>query len=122
MSIRPILTEADYQKTLARIEAIFDARPGTPEGDELEVLGLLVEAWEQKHFPIEKPGPVEAIAFRMEQLGMQQSDLAKLLGSRSRASEILNGKRPLSLRYIRVLHKKLGIPAEILIQEMEAVG
>jgi HTH-type transcriptional regulator / antitoxin HigA len=121
MQIKPIHTEVDYQKALERIEEIFDAKPGTQEGDELEILGILVDEYEKKHFPIEAPKPVEAIKFRMEQLGMEQKDLARLLGSKSRASEILSGKRSLSLRQIKILYRKLGIPAEILIQEAETV-
>jgi HTH-type transcriptional regulator / antitoxin HigA len=121
MKIRPIHTEKDYESALSRIEEIFDARPGTQEGDELEILGILVDEYEKKHFPIETPKPVEAIKFRMEQLGMEQKDLAKLLGSKSRASEILSGKRSLSLRQIKILYRKLGIPAEILIQEAKPV-
>ena len=112
MQIQPIHTEDDYKKALDRIEEIFD---------ELEILGILVDEYEKKHFPIEAPKPVEAIKFRMDQLGMRQKDLAKVLGSKSRASEILSGKRSLSLRHINLLYKKLGIPAEILIQEPEAV-
>ncbi|WP_428234706.1 helix-turn-helix domain-containing protein [Gracilimonas sp.] len=121
MQIQPIHTEDDYQSALDRIEKIFDAKPGSEEGDELEILGILVDEYEKKHFPIEAPNPVEAIKFRMDQLGMQQKDLAKVLGSKSRASEILSGKRSLSLRHIKLLHKKLRIPAEVLIQEPEPV-
>jgi len=121
MQIHPIHTEDDYQKALNRIEEIFDTKAGTNEGDELEILGILVDEYEKKHFPIEAPKPVEAIKFRMEQLGMEQKDLAKLLGSKSRASEILSGKRSLSLRQIKILYRKLGIPAEVLIQEQEPV-
>jgi len=122
MQIQPIHTKKDYQKALDRIEDIFDAKPGTKEGNELEILGILVDEYEKKHFPIEDPKPVEAIRFRMEQLGLKQKDLAKILGSKSRASEILSGKRSLSLRQIKLLYKKLGIPAEILIQEPEPVS
>jgi len=121
MQIQPIHTEDDYQKALDRIEEIFDAKPGSEEGDELEILGILVDEYEKKHFPIEAPKPVEAIKFRMEQLGLEQKDLAKILGSKSRASEILSGKRSLSLRQIKILYRKLGIPAEVLIQEREPV-
>jgi HTH-type transcriptional regulator / antitoxin HigA len=121
MKIQPIHSEDDYQKALDHIEEIFDAKPGTKEGDELEILGILVDEYEKKHFPIEVPKPVEAIKFRMDQLGMVQKDLAKLLGSKSRASEILSSKRSLSLRQIKILYRKLGIPAEILIQEAEPV-
>jgi len=97
MQIQPIHTEEDYKKALNRIEEIFDAKPGSEEGDELEILGILVDEYEKKHFPIEAPKPVESIKFRMDQLGMQQKDLAKVLGSKSRASELLSGKRSLSL-------------------------
>lgn len=121
MDIHPIHTEEEYQRALAWIEKIFDAGPDSTEGDELEILGILVEEYEKKHFSIEAPKPVEAIKFRMEQLGMAQKDLAQLLGSKSRASEILSCKRSLSLRQIKVLYKKLGIPAEVLIQEPESV-
>ncbi|WP_234571384.1 helix-turn-helix domain-containing protein [Rhodohalobacter sp. 614A] len=122
MYIQPIHTEEDYQKALERIEEIFDAKPRSKEGDELEILGILVDEYEKKSFPIEAPKPVEAIQFRMEQLGMEQKDLAKILGSKSRASEILSGKRSLSLRQIKLLYKKLGIPAEVLIQDAEPVS
>jgi len=122
MQIEPIHTEKDYQKALERIEEIFDARPDTKEGDELEILGILVDEYEKKHFPIEAPKPVDAIKFRMEQLGLEQKDLAKLLGSKSRASEILSGKRSLSLRQIKILYRKLDIPAEVLIQESDPVS
>ncbi|WP_340102765.1 helix-turn-helix domain-containing protein [Rhodohalobacter sp. 8-1] len=121
MQIQPIHTEADYQNALDRIEEIFDAKPGSIEGDELEILGILVDEYEKKNFPIEAPKPIEAIKFRMDQLGMEQKDLAKILGSKSRASEILSGKRSLSLRQIKILYRKLGIPAEVLIQEPEPV-
>jgi len=121
MQIQPIHTEKDYQKAMDRIEEIFDAKPGSIEGDELEILGILVDEYEKKQFPIEAPKPVEAIKFRMDQLGIEQKDLAKILGSKSRASEILSGKRSLSLRQIKLLYKKLGIPAEILIQETEPI-
>lgn len=121
MQIQPIHTKDDYNKVLNRIEEIFDAKPGSTEGDELEILGILVDEYEKKQFPIEAPKPVEAIKFRMDQLGMQQKDLAKVLGSKSRASEILSGKRSLSLRHIKLLYRKLGIPAEVLIQQAEPV-
>lgn len=121
MNIYPIHTEADYNSVLNRIEEIFDAKAGTPEGDELEILGILVEEYEKRNFPIDAPDPIEALKFRMEQLGLSQSDLAQLVGSKSRASEILSGKRSMSLRVIRVLNRKLNIPAEILIQGKESV-
>ena len=121
MQIKPIHTEDDHQKALDRIEEIFDAKPGSEKGDELEILGILVDEYEKNHFPIEAPKPVEAIKFRMDQLGLEQKDLAKILGSKSRASEILSGKRSLSLSQIKLLYKKLGIPAEVLIQEPDPV-
>lgn len=121
MQIQPIHTENDYENALTRIEEIFDSKPGTVEGDELEILGILVDEYEKKNFPIDAPKPVEAIKFRMDQLGIEQKDLAKILGSKSRASEILSGKRSLSLRHIKILYRKLGIPAEVLIQEREPV-
>ncbi len=116
MDIKPIKTAIDYEKSLERLEVIFDAKLGTPEGDELEVLGILIDQYEKEYFPIELPNPVEAIKFRMEQLGYTQNDLAKTIGLKSRASEILNQKRKLSLEMIRKLHEKLHIPTDVLIQ------
>jgi len=116
MTIKPIKSKKDYQNALIRFELIFDAKPGTPEGDELEVLGILIDNFEQKNYPIEFPDPIEAIKFRMEQLGYSQNDLAKLIGLKSRASEILNKKRKLNLDMIRSLHSILKIPTEVLIQ------
>jgi HTH-type transcriptional regulator/antitoxin HigA len=116
MKLKPIKTKKDYQVALERLETIFDARRGTAEGDELEVLGILIEQYENEHFPIDLPDPIEAIKFRMEQLGYTQSDLARVVGLKSRASEILNKKRKLSLEMIRQLHEKLKIPTDVLIQ------
>jgi HTH-type transcriptional regulator/antitoxin HigA len=116
MKIKPIKTEADYERALERLELIFDAKKGTDEGDELEVLGILIEKYENEHFPIALPDPIEAIKFRMEQLGYSQTDLAKVVGLKSRASEILNKKRKLSLEMIRQLHEKMNIPTDVLIQ------
>ena len=116
MTIKPIKTKKDYQAAMNRLETIFDAKPGTPERDELEVLGILIEKYEQEHYPIEYPDPIEAIKFRMEQMGYSQSDLAKVVGLKSRASEILNKKRKLTLEMIRQLHQSLGIPTDVLIQ------
>lgn len=116
MTIKPIKTKKDYQAAMNRLDVIFDAKPGTPEGDELEVLGILVDKYEQEHFPIGYPDPIEAIKFRMEQLGYSQSDLAKVVGLKSRASEILSKKRKLTLEMIRQLHQALGIPTDVLIQ------
>ncbi|MCB0488040.1 MAG: helix-turn-helix domain-containing protein [Cyclobacteriaceae bacterium] len=116
MNIKPIKTKKDYQQAMSRLEEIFDARRGTKEGDELEILGILIDQYEEEHFPIDLPDPIEAIKFRMEQLGYSQADLAKLVGHKGRASEILNRKRKLSLDMIRQLHDKLNIPTDVLIQ------
>jgi HTH-type transcriptional regulator/antitoxin HigA len=114
--IKPIKTSKDYKIALERLEAIFDAQPNTPEGDELEVLGILIANYEEAHFPIGFPDPIEALKFRMEQLGYNQSDLAEVVGLKSRASEILNRKRKLNLEMIRKLHDVLRIPTDVLIQ------
>ncbi|AZI33111.1 helix-turn-helix domain-containing protein [Kaistella carnis] len=116
MEIKPIKTEQDYNQALERLEVIFDAKKGTKEGDELEVLGILIEKYEDDHFPIDLPDPIEAIKFRMEQMNYSQNDLAKVIGLKSRASEILNKKRKLSLEMIRNLHETMKIPTEVLIQ------
>ena len=117
MNIKLIKTEADYQQALQRLETIFDAEPGSTDGDELEVLSFLIDTYEKEHFPIEAPDPIEALKFRMEQLGIKQKDLAEVLGFKSRVSEILSKKRKLTLDMIRNLHKKLNIPTNVLIQE-----
>ena len=116
MTIKPIKSKKDYQQALIRLEAIFDAKKGTPKGDELEILGMLVDNYENENFPVGFPDPVEAIKFRMEQLGYTQSDLANVVGLKSRASEILSRKRKLSLEMIRQIHDRLKIPTEVLIQ------
>jgi HTH-type transcriptional regulator/antitoxin HigA len=116
MNINLIKTENDYNQALERLEVIFDAKKGTEEGDELELLGMLIDQYENEHFPIDLPDPIEAIKFRMEQMGYTQNDLAKIIGFKSRASEILNKKRKLSLEMIRQLHISLNIPTEVLIQ------
>jgi HTH-type transcriptional regulator/antitoxin HigA len=115
MTIKPIKTERDYQKALREIEKLWDAKPNTPKGDRLDVLVTLVEAFERKYYEIAPPDPIEAIKFRMEQLGLKTADLAKILGGRSRVSEVLNRKRNLSLEMMRSLHKHLSIPAESLL-------
>lgn len=120
MAIKPIKTEHDYEAAMSRIDALMDAAPGTAECDELDVLAELVEAYENKHFPIELPDPIAALRFRMEQQGLSQQDLVPFIGSRSKVSEVLSGKRPLSLAMIRSLHKGLGIPAEVLLKEKGA--
>ena len=116
MDIKPIKTETDYQAALEEIEKLFDAAPDTPEGDRLEVLVTLVEAYEEKHYSIPKPDPIEAILYHMESRGLTRRDLQPYIGSRARVSEVLNRKRPLTMEMIRNLHKGLGIPAEVLIQ------
>ena len=117
MEIKPIKTDLDYKDALHRMEAIFSAKLGTTEGDELEILGILVEQYEEAHFPFDLPDPIEAIMFRMDQMNLNQRDLTKIIGSKSRASEIMNRKRPLSIRQIRTLQKTLNIPAEVLLRE-----
>ena len=116
MRIKPIKTEADYREVLKEIERIFDATPGTREGDRLEVLTTLVEAYEEKHFHFPLPDPIEAILYYVESRGLTRRDLERYIGSRARVSEVLNRKRPLTMEMIRNLHKGLGIPAEVLIQ------
>ena len=116
MTLKLLKTKKDYQGALDRLEIIFDAKPGTAQGDELEVLGMLIDKYEQMHSPIDFPDPIEAIKFRMEQLGYNQSDLAKVVGLKSRTSEILNRKRKLTLGMIRSLHTSLNIPTDVLIQ------
>src|SRR5712692_4670796 len=116
MNIQPVKTEADYEKALLEIEKLFDATPNTPEGDRLEVLATLVEAYEEQHYSIPTPDPIEAIKYHMESRGLCRRDLEPYLGSRARVAEVLNRKRPLSLEMIRRLHTGLGIAAEILIQ------
>ena len=115
MTIKPIKTERDYHKALKEIERLWDAKPNTAKGDRLDVLVTLVEAYEQRHYKVESPDPIEAIKFRMEQLGLKPSDLAKILGSRSRASEVLNKKRKLTVDMMRSLRKHLDIPVESLL-------
>ena len=116
MNVKVIRTEKEYEDALARLELIFDAVPGTDAGDEVEVLGILIEKYENEHHFIDLPDPIEAIKFRMEQLGYSQGDLADIVGLKSRASEILNKKRKLSLEMIRKISDKMHIPTEVLIQ------
>jgi len=116
MTIRPIKNKKDYQAALNRLEVIFDSKPGTAQGDELEVLGILIDNYEKLNYPVNFPDPIEAIKFRMEQLGYNQSDLANVVGLKSRASEILNKKRKLTLDMIRSIHDALNIPTNVLIQ------
>lgn len=115
MAIRPIKSDSDHESALKRIQALMSAEASTEEGDELDVLATLVDAYEAKHFPIDTPDPIEAIRFRMEQTGLERKDLEPLIGSRARVSEVLNKRRGLSLKMIRALHKELDIPLEALI-------
>ena len=116
MDINPIKTKADYRAALKEIEGLMMARPNTPEGEHLEVLATLVEAYERKHYPMELPDPIEAIKFRMESLGLKPKDLQPMIGGLNRVYEVLNYTRPLTLSMIRRLHDGLGIPAECLIK------
>lgn len=122
MDIRPIHNESDHDVALARLQTLMDATPGTPEGDEFEVLVTLVEAYEAKHFPIDPPDPVDAIRFRMDQQGLSRKDLEPYIGHSGRVSEVLNRRRVLSLDMIRRLHEGLGIPLESLIQPIKAAS
>ena len=116
MNIDPIKTDGDYRRTLTEIETLMAAGRDTPEGDRLDVLVTLVEAWEARHYPLDLPDPVAAILYHMEQGGLAPKDLVPYIGARSRVYEVLNRKRPLSLRMIQRLHRELGIPAESLIK------
>jgi HTH-type transcriptional regulator/antitoxin HigA len=115
IDIKIIKTEKEYEKAMARIDAMMDADRGSIQEEELELLALLVEKYEEEHFPIDPPDPVEAILFRMEQEGLTAKDMIKYLGSQSKVSEVLNHRRPLSLAMIRNLHAGLGIPLEVLV-------
>jgi HTH-type transcriptional regulator/antitoxin HigA len=119
MQPKMIKTEADYNSTLQRIDEIFHAEPGTPQGDELELLTLLVEHYESQQFPIDLPDPITAIRFRMEQDGLRQQDLIPYFGSKSRVSEVLSGRRPFTLAMIDKLVNGLGIPAEVFFHRPE---
>lgn len=116
MDIKPIKTDRDYRRVMKEIDSLMDAKAGTPDGDRLDVLVTLAEAWEAKHHAIEAPDPVQAIEFAMEQRGLSRRDLEPFIGSRARVAEVLNHKRPLTLAMIRRLHSGLGIPAEVLIR------
>ena len=116
IKVRPIKTEADYDAALARAAGLMDAEEGTAEADELDVLATLIEAYEDKHYPMGLSDPIEAIKYRMEQQGLTRKDLEPIIGTRTRVAEVLNGKRNLSIGMIRRLHAKLGIAAEVLIR------
>ncbi|NMC84769.1 MAG: transcriptional regulator [Anaerolineaceae bacterium] len=116
MEIKPIRTEADYEAALAEVERLWGSEPGTPDGDRFEVLFTLVEAYEEKQYPILPPDPVEAIKYYMDSRGLDRRDLEQYIGPSGRVSEVLSRKRPLTLAMIRKLNAGLGIPAEVLIQ------
>jgi HTH-type transcriptional regulator/antitoxin HigA len=116
--VKPIRSEADYQAALAEIERLWGAKAETPEGDRLDVVATLVDAYESEHEPMDPPDPIEAIKFRMEQQGLTRRDLETLLGSRARVTEVLNRKSDLSIGMIRRLHEQLGISAEVLIRSV----
>lgn len=117
MKLKVLKTEEEYNKALKRLETIFDAPANTAEGDEADILGILIEKYEDEHYPIDAPDPIEAIKFRMEQMNMDNNDLAKVIGYKSRVSEIFNRKRKLNLRMIRNLHEKMKIPYESLFSD-----
>jgi len=119
MKLKILKTKTDYEKALNRIETIFDAKPNTAKGDEFELLSLLIDKYEEEHYPIDLPHPIEAIKFRMDQMGLKQKDLVGCFGDISRVSDVLNLKRKLNLNYIRKLHQKLQIPLDALIADYE---
>jgi HTH-type transcriptional regulator/antitoxin HigA len=121
MNIKPIKTESDYREALLRLEVIFDATVGTPESDEADVLGLMVDEYEKKHYQIEAPDPIEAIKIRMEEMQLKQVDLVNEIGGKSRVSEILNRKRKLTVEMIRKLTKKLSLSPELLINDYQLI-
>lgn len=114
--LKPIRTQADHEAAMAEIERLWGAKIGTPEGDRLDVLATLVDAYETKHYPMDPPDPIEAIRFRMEQQGLTRKELESMIGMRGRVSEVLNGKRSLTIEMIRRLRDGLGISADILIR------
>ena len=117
MEVKPVKTDADYRAALQEIETLMMARPDSPEGEKLDILATLVEAYERKHYPLELPDPVAAIRFEMEQKGLTAKDLEPMIGRRNRVYEVLNRKRSLTLKMIWRLHEQLGIPAESLIKQ-----
>ncbi|MEW4924389.1 helix-turn-helix domain-containing protein [Algibacter sp. 2305UL17-15] len=119
MKLKPIKTENDYRNALERLEVIFDAQMDTKEGDEAEILSLLIENYENEHYPIEAPDPIEAIKIRMEELNMKQKDLVGIIGGKSRVSEILNRKKRLTVEMIRELEKLLQISASVLVNNYQ---
>ncbi len=121
MNIKPIRTELDYRITLERLELIFDAEVGTPDSDEADILGLMVDEYEKKHYPIDAPDPIEAIKIRMEEMQLKQLDLVDAIGGKSRVSEILSRKRKLTVEMIRNLTQKLNLSPELLIGDYQLV-
>lgn len=119
MNIKPIKTEADYREALKQLEKIFDAPIGTPENDEADILSLMIDEYEKKHYPIEAPDPIEAIKIRMEEMQLKQVDLIDAIGSKGRVSEILNRKRKLTVEMIRNLSKRLSLSPELLITDYQ---
>lgn len=122
MEIKPIKTEKDYEKALERLELIFDATPNSKEGDEAEILSLLIENFENKHYPIDSPDPIEAIKIRMEEMNLKQKDLVGVIGGKSRVSEILNKKKRLTVDMIRELERILHISASVLVNNYKLVN
>ena len=114
--VKPIRTEGDYEKALAEVDHLWGTKSGTADGDRLDVLATLIDAYETEHYPMDPPDPIEAIKFRMEQQGLSRKDLEPLIGTRTRVAEVLNRKRSLSIAMIRRLHNQLGISAEVLIR------
>lgn len=117
MNLKPIRNNKDLEKAFERLELIFDAKYGSAEGDELEILSLLIENYENKHYPVGNPDPIEAIKFKMDQMGMKQKDLGKIIGFAGRASEILNKKRKLTLKMIRNINQEMNIPTDVLVRD-----
>lgn len=121
MIIRPVKNEADYNEALKRLDAIFDAPENTPEGDEADLLSLLIESYENEHYVIEAPDPIEAIKIRLEEMDLKQQDLVGVIGGKSRVSEVLNRKRRLTVEMIRKLTETLHLPASSLIKDYQLV-
>ncbi len=121
MNIKPIRTELDYRITLQRLELIFDAEIGTPDSDEADILGLMLDEYEKKHYPIDEPDPIEAIKIRMEEMQLKQLDLVDAIGGKSRVSEILNRKRKLTVEMIRNLTQKLNLSPKLLIGDYQLI-
>jgi len=121
MDIKPLKTDSDYQMALSRLEEIFDAPIGTPESDEADILGLMIDEYEKKHYPIDAPDPIEAIKIRMEEMQLKQIDLVPEIGGKSRVSEILNRKRKLTVEMIRKLTTRLSLSAGLLIKDYQLI-